>query len=293
MSERQKLASVIAMGHMNLKVPKSLDLPEAPKTPNLAVDYALSLLQNVESVENRDRAMEIIRGCLENIGIAMDGNMKANWQFLTKLGVVRFACFFFHRGQIYNRLSDGIKSSVSALCTVHDSSPTLSKSLQRLSCTLFKENVAHTINAHAGPFIVDILERDRKIVWNLATRNQYYVGDLTGKMTAYHELKAKILRHMGYTVIQVPFWQWDKMSNKKLRSEYCRTSRHHALSDIRETTLLQSRSDNQDPAEFNAVNAAKQIKESWLYHGENVHKKQIPKQQWCWHKPILPLRVSI
>ena len=39
---------------------------------------------------------------------------------------------------------------------------------------------------------------------------------------------------MGYRVVQVPYWQWNRIKHRKQRIEYIRMSRYYALKDLRE-----------------------------------------------------------
>lgn len=47
-------------------------------------------------------------------------------------------------------------------------------------------------------------------------------------------LQERIVKAMGYRVVQVPHWHWNKIRHRKQRIEYIRMSRYYALKDRRE-----------------------------------------------------------
>merc|ERR1712113_296851 len=141
---------------------------------------------------------------------------------------------YLHR-EVYRALPKGV---VKALKHVHRAEPP-NKELQpivsftkKLSGILTKMKIGHICKAERGPFTLDIVERDRRLVYECNHFDRYYAG--TVEKIASMCLQERIIKAMGYRVIQVPHWQWNKIKHRRQRIEYIRMSRYYAIKDRRE-----------------------------------------------------------
>ena len=71
---------------------------------------------------------------------------------------------------------------------------------------------------------------------------------------------------MGYRVVNIPHWHWNKLKLRKTRIEYIRMSRYLALKDTR-----------------NLVD--KTAGEGSFFLSEYHYDKERPRQPWAWHRP--------
>merc|ERR1712107_183034 len=76
---------------------------------------------------------------------------------------------------------------------------------------------------------------------------------------------------MGYHVVNIPWWHWNRLKVRRTRIEYVRMSRYLALMDPR--ALMKNSS----------VDLSKG--EAGSYAGEYMFKREIPKAHWSWAKP--------
>jgi len=107
--------------------------------------------------------------------------------------------------------------------------------VDELSYALTKLKIAHRPRVLRGPFVFDILERDRKLVYETNHKDRFYV--LSFVKTAIRQLQERIVKAMGYRVTQIPHWHWGKIRHRKQRIEYIRMSRYYAIKDRREYSL--------------------------------------------------------
>ncbi|KAF4695743.1 hypothetical protein FOZ62_022981, partial [Perkinsus olseni] len=186
----------------------------------------------------------------------------------------------------------------------------LPKSITQLSLILRKLKVAHFVRARRGPFTFDILERDRRLIWECNNFDRYYGGfcqlHVEGSLglvllggvvrlgfcpecslhrssfdkLAPRRLEERILKAMGYKIVQVPFWHWRRVTLKSRRIDMIRMSRFIALRDFRERHMAQGDADQySDPTKFNARECALDSN-SFQYIGENFFKAQKPSKAW-------------
>ena len=192
---------------------------------------------------------------------------------------------YVHR-DLYAKLSENVLEVMAQVAYVGSAGfgekckPSNTKPVAQLGDILFKLKHAYTKSVNIGPYIADILERDSKVMWQWNGPTRYY-STSKRELTAYYQLQRMVLNGMGYTVIDIPYWHWNRMRNRKVRSEYCRSSRHISLTDGREK-LIQPLMSCRDPTLF-------RINESPLlsaYTGSIIFKKEQPKKSWSWHSPI-------
>lgn len=141
---------------------------------------------------------------------------------------------------------------------------------RKLSDMLRKMKIAHLVNAESGPFILDAVERDRKLVYECNHFDRFYAG--TTEKIATMCLQERVVKAMGYRIVQIPHWQWNKIKHRKQRSEYLRMSRYYAIKDSRE---LSPRDEAPEDVALNEFD----------YLGEYFFKKERPSSSWSWFQP--------
>ncbi|CAD7933702.1 unnamed protein product [Amoebophrya sp. A25] len=135
--------------------------------------------------------------------------------------------------------------------------------LSTVDWSLTKLRIAHSVSHRKGPFIVDFVERDRRCVYRCLRQDQWLAESLRFTI-APKVVEEKTLKAMGYRVINIPYWHWNKLQLRKTRIEYLRMSRYLALMDPRgRDGLLQERS----------------------YVGEFFGPRDVPKTPMGWFKP--------
>jgi len=189
-----------------------------------------------------------------------------------RLLLLRSALRYLHR-DVYKGLSPG---AAGALRRVHrleqpqrEPRPVVSFT-RKLSNVLTKLRIGHFCNVERGPLLLDIVERDRKLVYECNHFDRFYSGSID--KIASMCLQERIVKAMGYRVVQVPHWQWNKIRHRRQRIEYMRMSRYYAIKDRREF------GPRDEPHDDLAV--------SQLDHlGEYFFKKQRPSSHWSWFAP--------
>lgn len=141
---------------------------------------------------------------------------------------------------------------------------------RKLSYVLTKMRIGHLTNAEKGAFTLDVVERDRKLVYECNHFDRYYVGS-TDKIATMC-LQERVVKAMGYRVVQVPHWQWNKIKHRRQRSEYLRMSRYYAIKDRREIAP------RDEAPEDVAVNELDHL-------GEYFFRKEMPASSWSWFQP--------
>lgn len=142
--------------------------------------------------------------------------------------------------------------------------------VRKLSHILTKIKVGHMCDVEKGPLLFDVIERDRKLVYECNHFDRFYVG--TTSKIASSCLQERIVKAMGYRVVQIPHWQWNKVKHKKQRIEYIRMSRYYAIKDRREFSPR-----DEQPSDI----AANQFD----YFGEYFFRKEAPQSAWSWYQP--------
>mmetsp|Transcript_19126 Transcript_19126/g.41215 ORF Transcript_19126/g.41215 Transcript_19126/m.41215 type:complete len:542 (-) Transcript_19126:165-1790(-) len=141
---------------------------------------------------------------------------------------------------------------------------------RKLSTILRKMRIGHIVNAEAGPFTFDIVERDRKLVYECLHFDRYYAGTIEKIETMC--LQERVVKAMGYRIVSIPHWQWNKIKHRRQRAEYLRMSRYYAIKDNRE---LMPRDDVPFDTALNPFD----------FMGEFFFKKERPSSAWSWFQP--------
>ena len=85
-------------------------------------------------------------------------------------------------------------------------------------------------------------------------------------------LQERLVKAMGYRIVQVPHWQWNKLKWKRQRVEYVRMSRYYAIKDRRE---LAPRDEEPHDVANNTLD----------HLGEYFFQKDAPASSWSWFQP--------
>lgn len=142
--------------------------------------------------------------------------------------------------------------------------------VRKLSHCLTKLKIGHIVMAERGPFTFDLVERDRKVVYECNHFDRFYANS-TEKI-ASASLQERIVKAMGYRVVQVPHWQWNRIKHRRQRMEYIRMSRYYALKDRREWA---PRDEELQDVAVNELD----------YLGEYFFRKEMPNTHWAWFQP--------
>lgn len=142
--------------------------------------------------------------------------------------------------------------------------------VKKVSHLLTKLKIGNFCNAERGPFIFDVVERDRKLVYECNHFDRFYSG--TTEKIAASCLQESIVKAMGYRVVQIPHWQWNKIKHKTQRTEYLRMSRYYAIKDRRE---LGPRDEAPEDVASNVFD----------HLGEYFFRKEAPGANWAWFQP--------
>ena len=120
------------------------------------------------------------------------------------------------------------------------------------------------------------------------------MGDSTQEKTAYYDLQERVMKAMGYKIVQIPHWHWSRITHTKVRSDYCQMNRHLAIQDTREGIARSESDSNRDPTRFAAREAALNHSTAFAFHGEYFFAKEQPKRAWAWHgQPSTPVKVTL
>jgi len=196
-----------------------------------------------------------------------------------RLLLLRSAMRYLHH-QVYKELPDDV---LKLFRKAHRMEPPLELKesrlfVRKLSHVLTKLKIGHMTNADRGPFTFDIVERDRKVVYECNHFDRFYASS-TEKIASMC-LQERIVKAMGYRVVQVPHWHWNKIRHRKQRIEYIRMSRYYALKDRRE--LVPRDEEVQDVA----VNELD-------FMGEYFFRKDAPQTHFAWFQPRYDAKLRI
>eukprot|EP00438_Fugacium_kawagutii_P016252 Skav226615 [mRNA] locus=scaffold2041:222073:223294:- [translate_table: standard] len=102
-------------------------------------------------------------------------------------------------------------------------------------------------------------------------------------------LQERIVKAMGYRVVQVPHWHWNKIRHRKQRIEYIRMSRYYALKDRREMVPrdeeLQELQGAAGREEFWALEVQDVAVNELDFLGEYFFRKDMPQTHFAWFQP--------
>jgi hypothetical protein len=217
------------------------------------------------------------------------------------LVLISYALRFLYDESIYSNLGEDVKQFLISSCLepceplhIGRKNPPNTKLVQSVSDTLFKMSVKHSTHVVNGPFMIDVLEEGRQIVWECNSKIKFYEADRVPIKTAYYHLQELVMRAMGYRILQIPFWHWARITNRRKRIEFCRMNRHLALNDMRENRFGNQETMSTDPDCFKAREWVEGSSTELDYHGEYVLNKEQPKRSWSWNGHCnIPVRIAL
>eukprot|EP00922_Rhytidocystis_sp_ex-Travisia-forbesii_P029571 GHVS01043251.1.p1 GENE.GHVS01043251.1~~GHVS01043251.1.p1 ORF type:complete len:350 (-),score=17.63 GHVS01043251.1:48-1097(-) len=152
-----------------------------------------------------------------------------------RLLLVRCCLRYLCRDTIYAELSDLGRHSLRRAHRIDLKQafpPNKTIFTEKMSALMTRLRISHFRYATRGPLEFDILERDRRMVWCCNNPSRFYIN--TAELSTTWRLQERLVRAMGYGVVQCQYWQWSKLKPKRSRIEYIRMSRYYALRDRRE-----------------------------------------------------------
>ncbi|EUD65600.1 hypothetical protein C922_04106 [Plasmodium inui San Antonio 1] len=159
---------------------------------------------------------------------------KENKKVLQMVSIVR-TYLRYKKRSLYDNLPKGLKRVLKKLQSLHaDDEYTRRKDrkfVQKVSWHLMKLRIAHVKNGHKGGIPLDILEKDKKLVWLCFSYHQYYVRTID--LTAETLLQMDLLKCMNYRIAKVHYYQFSRMKARRTRFEYIRMCRYYTLRDRR------------------------------------------------------------
>ena len=266
-------ARVVADG-ASLKIPleRLPDLPQVPQDVKACTDLIMAFVLNPELMQSESLVSSRFIPLLGYLNTRLSNrnildSLDPAWR--RKLLLTRAALKY-----AYPNIEAAVpRSSSSFLTYAAVSEPTDFRTAtpfkKQVSDTLFELGIRHSSNANFGALDVDIEESGKKVIWNCDTHSRFFVGVDSKTRTPFYDLRDRVLHGMGYSLVQIPYWHWSRITNRKLRVDYCRMNRHLVLKEHRATN-------------------------EQAYQGEYFFKKSVPKRSWSWHgQSTLPVRISI
>jgi len=238
-------------------------------------EFIHALLVMRREGENAERLIANLEPLAEMTLAASDEYWQSVYGRATRrrLLLVRSALRYLHRNQ-YKALSpkmlDALRRVHRLEGPVHDARRPVAF-VRKLSAALTKLKIGHLSYADRGPFVFDVVERDRKLVYECNHFDRFYVG--TTEKLAASCLQERIVKAMGFRVVQIPHWQWNKLNRKRQRIEYLRMSRYYAIKDVRERRPRSI--DPDDPKAGSELD----------FLGEYFFRKEMPSASWSWFQP--------
>ena len=293
------------LAYLNLSLPGSLSLPVVPVNTRDSVNMALAFVLSRSMMERSDvvesHLIPTIFNLVKSVSSDPELYMARDPVLRRDVNIIRYALRYCYRASVYDKLDESVKSFFAVACSTESQplrpgrkyAPNM-ELIESVGSILFRINVRHNSNVLKGPFMLDILESERKIVWECNNRSRFYVGSGKRTKTAYYDLQERVLKGMGYHVVQVPYWHWSRVTNRKARENYCKMSRYLAVKDIREQRQRLEYSPGQDPTKYGAKDAAFSNSSAFEYHGETFFTKEQPRRSWSWHgHSTVPIKVSL
>ncbi|GAB66420.1 hypothetical protein PCYB_092060, partial [Plasmodium cynomolgi strain B] len=141
----------------------------------------------------------------------------------------------YKKRSLYDNLPKGLKRVLKKLQSLHadEENPRRKdrKFVQKVSWHLIKLRIPHVKNAYKGGILLDILEKNKKLVWLCFSYHQYYVRTID--LTAETLLQMDLLKGMNYRIAKVHYYQFSRMKARRTRFEYIRMCRYYTLRDRR------------------------------------------------------------
>ncbi|CAD7933732.1 unnamed protein product [Amoebophrya sp. A120] len=161
--------------------------------------------------------------------------------------------------------------------------------LETVSWSLTKLRIAHSTEVERGPYKLDAVERDRKCVYRLLKQDRWLAESIRFTIGPL-VLQELLLKHQDFSVINIPYWHWNKLKLRKTRIEYLRMSRYLALMDPRLRRIATVDDENNMNTSGTAIQQGPQFSlpatgNNFLYSGERFGgKRDVPNNAFSWFK---------
>nr|BAN64657.1 hypothetical protein [Babesia bovis] len=104
--------------------------------------------------------------------------------------------------------------------------------INKVAQHLEKLRIRFETNVYYNGILLDIMEKDRNLVWLCNSYHRFYAG--TFDLTAERRTLDRLLKAFGFKTCHVNFYQWGRLKAKRTRFAYIRMARYYALYDNRE-----------------------------------------------------------
>ncbi|KJP85037.1 hypothetical protein AK88_04258 [Plasmodium fragile] len=159
---------------------------------------------------------------------------KENKKVLQMITIVR-TYLRYKKRRLYDNLPKGVKRVLKKLQSLYAdeeySKRKDRKFVQKVSWHLIKLRIPHVKNGNKGGIPLDILEKNKKLVWMCFSYHQYYIRTID--LTAETLLQMDLLKAMNYKIAKVHYYQFSRMKARRTRFEYIRMCRYYTLRDRR------------------------------------------------------------
>ncbi|CDR95764.1 hypothetical protein, conserved [Babesia bigemina] len=103
---------------------------------------------------------------------------------------------------------------------------------QQVSEHLTKLRIRHETGIYANGVLLDIMEKDRNVVWLCNSYHRFYAASFDP--TAESKAMERLIRAFGFKTCPINYYQWGRLKAKRTRFAYLRMARYYALHDQRE-----------------------------------------------------------
>ncbi|ORM39727.1 uncharacterized protein BXIN_0058 [Babesia sp. Xinjiang] len=106
------------------------------------------------------------------------------------------------------------------------------KFVDKVSEHLTKLRIRHETTIYANGILLDILEKDRNLVWLCNSYHRFYAT--TFDPTAESKMLDRLIRAFGFKTCHINYYQWGRLKARRTRFAFLRMARYYALNDQRE-----------------------------------------------------------
>ncbi|GFE53762.1 hypothetical protein BaOVIS_011660 [Babesia ovis] len=106
------------------------------------------------------------------------------------------------------------------------------KFTEKVSQHLEKLRIRHETNVYFNGILLDIMEKDRNLVWLCNSYHRFYAGSF--EPTAESRTLDRLIRDFGFKTCHINYYQWGRLKARRTRFAYIRMARYYALHDHRE-----------------------------------------------------------
>ncbi|KAK2197339.1 RAP domain [Babesia duncani] len=164
-----------------------------------------------------DENLPLVVQLLHRIALDFNPSAEINQSVLRRLTVV-LACMKCQHKDTFDKLDEKVCKD----CV---------KYTLQLSMHLKKLRIRHETNVYANGVLLDILEKDRNLVYMCNSYHRFYATTLNE--TAENRFLQRLVIAFGYKLCPIQYYQWGRLKAKRTRYAYIRMARYYALNDVR------------------------------------------------------------